>query len=193
MYAYLRYLPTLNGISTMIFLEYLMTAFPIGKSHGGALYQNDPNKIPALSHHKRGCNCKKSFCQKKYCKCFQAGVGCSINCRCDTCKNTFGRKNGIRRTTVLSAAKSKNPKATTQSFHLSLNEKKKKREANATTTYLLHLLRLYFFAFTSLNPQTLPPDFCMFKTSYPATSYQPVLICGGSQCFQSVRHTSVAW
>ncbi|XLT41326.1 hypothetical protein HN873_072618, partial [Arachis hypogaea] len=32
----------------------------------------------------------------------------------------------IRRTTVLSAAKSKNPKATTQSFHLSLNEKKKK-------------------------------------------------------------------
>ncbi|XP_020976263.1 CASP-like protein 2B1 isoform X1 [Arachis ipaensis] len=36
--------------------------------------------------HKRGCNCKKSFCQKKYCKCFQAGVGC------DTCKNTFGRK-----------------------------------------------------------------------------------------------------
>ncbi|XLU54035.1 hypothetical protein S245_048683, partial [Arachis hypogaea] len=54
--------------------------------------QNDPNKTPALSRHKRGCNCKKSFCQKKYCKCFQAGVGCSINCRCDTCKNTFGRK-----------------------------------------------------------------------------------------------------
>ncbi|QHO05051.1 Protein tesmin/TSO1-like CXC [Arachis hypogaea] len=27
--------------------------------------------------------------------CFsKAGVGCSINCRCDTCKNTFGRKNG---------------------------------------------------------------------------------------------------
>ena len=48
--------------------------------------QNDPNKTPALSRHKRGCNCKKSFCQKKYCKCFQAGVGC------DTCKNTFGRK-----------------------------------------------------------------------------------------------------
>ncbi|XP_020977081.1 protein tesmin/TSO1-like CXC 3 [Arachis ipaensis] len=57
--------------------------------------QNDPNKTPALSRHKRGCNCKKSFCQKKYCKCFQAGVGCSINCRCDTCKNTFGRKDGV--------------------------------------------------------------------------------------------------
>ncbi|XLT32308.1 hypothetical protein HN873_063600 [Arachis hypogaea] len=33
--------------------------------------QNDPNKTPALSRHKRGCNYKKSFYQKKYCKCFQ--------------------------------------------------------------------------------------------------------------------------
>ncbi|KAL4293905.1 hypothetical protein AHAS_Ahas18G0174800 [Arachis hypogaea] len=57
--------------------------------------QNDPNKTPALSRHKRGCNYKKSFYQKKYCKCFQAGVGCFINCRCDTCKNTFGRKDGV--------------------------------------------------------------------------------------------------
>ncbi|XP_042515007.1 CRC domain-containing protein TSO1-like isoform X2 [Macadamia integrifolia] len=55
---------------------------------------DDPNKTPASARHKRGCNCKKSSCLKKYCECFQGGVGCSINCRCEGCKNTFGRKDG---------------------------------------------------------------------------------------------------
>ncbi|MED6193854.1 hypothetical protein PIB30_023081 [Stylosanthes scabra] len=54
----------------------------------------DPNKTPASARHKRGCNCKKSVCLKKYCECFQAGVGCSESCRCEGCKNTFGRKDG---------------------------------------------------------------------------------------------------
>ncbi|KHG19562.1 Protein lin-54 [Gossypium arboreum] len=49
---------------------------------------------PASARHKRGCNCKKSNCLKKYCECFQGGVGCSINCRCEGCKNAFGRKDG---------------------------------------------------------------------------------------------------
>ncbi|CAJ2650939.1 unnamed protein product [Trifolium pratense] len=54
----------------------------------------DPNKTPASARHKRGCNCKKSSCLKKYCECYQGGVGCSINCRCEGCKNAFGRKDG---------------------------------------------------------------------------------------------------
>ncbi|KAL9240824.1 hypothetical protein vseg_015001 [Gypsophila vaccaria] len=54
----------------------------------------DSTKTPASARHKRGCNCKKSNCLKKYCECYQGGVGCSINCRCEGCKNAFGRKDG---------------------------------------------------------------------------------------------------
>ncbi|CAN8324509.1 unnamed protein product [Cochlearia groenlandica] len=55
---------------------------------------DDSSKTPASARHKRGCNCKKSNCLKKYCECYQGGVGCSINCRCEGCKNAFGRKDG---------------------------------------------------------------------------------------------------
>ncbi|TKY51184.1 tesmin/TSO CXC 2 [Spatholobus suberectus] len=55
---------------------------------------DDPNKTPASARHKRGCNCKKSSCLKKYCECYQGGVGCSISCRCEGCKNTYGRNDG---------------------------------------------------------------------------------------------------
>ncbi|KAF9613228.1 hypothetical protein IFM89_006329 [Coptis chinensis] len=55
----------------------------------------DTNKVtPASARHKRGCNCKKSMCLKKYCECFQSGVGCSAGCRCEGCKNSFGIKEG---------------------------------------------------------------------------------------------------
>ncbi|CAI8605939.1 unnamed protein product [Vicia faba] len=47
---------------------------------------------PASARHKRGCNCKRSMCTKKYCECFQSKVGCSSGCRCDGCKNAFGKR-----------------------------------------------------------------------------------------------------
>jgi len=33
--------------------------------------QDETLDTPASARHKRGCNCKKSLCLKKYCECFQ--------------------------------------------------------------------------------------------------------------------------
>ncbi|CAL4934847.1 unnamed protein product [Urochloa decumbens] len=61
----------------------------------GSDFGGDPNQTPASARHKRGCNCRKSSCLKKYCECFQSGVGCSMSCRCEGCKNSFGKREGM--------------------------------------------------------------------------------------------------
>lgn len=47
-------------------------------------------------HHTKGCNCKKSKCQKKYCECFQAGVPCGDHCKCNGCANTAHHHDTVR-------------------------------------------------------------------------------------------------
>ena len=63
--------------------------------------QTDTNKAKgseSLSENDRGsesgCKCRKSFCLKKYCDCFQNSTYCGLHCRCTNCKNFPDATNG---------------------------------------------------------------------------------------------------
>jgi hypothetical protein len=56
--------------------------------HGAGASGNIGLSATLQAQHRRGCNCKKSKCLKKYCECFQAGIACGDSCKCDGCHNT---------------------------------------------------------------------------------------------------------
>lgn len=41
----------------------------------------------SVESHNRGCKCRKSNCQKKYCECVKGGVFCTSKCSCQGCQN----------------------------------------------------------------------------------------------------------
>ncbi|GMH80559.1 hypothetical protein TrVE_jg5246 [Triparma verrucosa] len=54
-------------------------------------------KINSGTNHSTGCRCKKSFCLKKYCECYEANVFCGDKCRCANCANYVGSTRLVER------------------------------------------------------------------------------------------------
>lgn len=51
--------------------------------------QKSPISFRKLSFNESllSCSCKKSYCLKKYCECYQSGNKCTNNCKCVDCHN----------------------------------------------------------------------------------------------------------
>ena len=55
---------------------------------------SEPAQSVEIKHHFKGCNCRRTKCQKNYCECFQAGVPCTSLCQCTDCHNPANAPKG---------------------------------------------------------------------------------------------------
>ncbi|KAJ0548846.1 putative transcription factor Tesmin family [Helianthus annuus] len=113
------------------------------KSPRSQMLDDGDQVTPLAARHKRGCNCKKSMCMKKYCECYQANVGCSEGCRCEGCQNTFGIKGAP------SMAKETGMESVNENVSDSFDEKNLKVGPNRARSSLLELHKPH-----NLSPQT---------------------------------------
>ncbi|KAM0934969.1 putative transcription factor Tesmin family [Dioscorea sansibarensis] len=71
----------------------------VENKHGVAAAQKLLEKKPTAfdskitgEEHKKGCGCKNSCCENRYCECNAYNVKCTSKCRCVSCKNPFGTR-----------------------------------------------------------------------------------------------------
>ncbi|KAK4388948.1 protein tesmin/TSO1-like CXC 2 [Sesamum angolense] len=89
----IRFLRHGNKLNPGIPLHSLLKLYSRSASH----QQPVVGKMELYSRHpqqgtKEGAIARSPCVSKKYCECYQSNVGCSDGCRCEGCKNVYGRK-----------------------------------------------------------------------------------------------------
>lgn len=73
----------------------------------------------------KGCKCRNSNCRKKYCECYQYGLGCSDNCNCTGCENGKVRMKPEERSNIRNSEGEQNELYKRDEFDVKLELKNK--------------------------------------------------------------------